>query len=249
MDWYFPWLEDKERIKHALNLKRRRNYYRLVVRDDTREFFLRAYPTKVEARSALLLFQEAVWEERKVHDYVPQVIDWEGNVIYDGSRFLPDYSYEVVAIPEIIYGIRAALLEKENKKYLMVTIIDDIFILPVDYEFPIEKKWIVVVAKKEDVGINFETVEMDNWKEAEIYAWDYAMESHSWEEIIVVSDIGGVYGSIVRVYEHAPVPWRGPKDPILVMGDKFDRIYLKLPNRKRISTFRGFYLRYMRGAW
>jgi hypothetical protein len=206
-----PWYEKFRFMDRIVGLiDDEKNPYRLFVKnEDGLEFFIDAYPAKLYARTGLLMLLEAVWGYGKLDKYSARVLDSQGHVVYEGSRFLPSGEYEIVAAPEIWMGIKTWLAEKDGEKYVLITVLDRLVPVPMDYELLVENKFAALIFTESDGDVRVERYTSSDWMDAISYARNYVNENRGpWDEIIVISDIGGVYEVITKVDEPAEnVSW------------------------------------------
>jgi len=247
-----PWYKELERMKErARYVNDETNPYKLVgINENGTGFVLDSYPTKIEARDALLLYMEALWLEGR-ENCSARVIDSEGHIVYDGTKFLPDEDeYDINGAAEIWMGIKSWLGEKNGKKYVLITALDRLIPIPMDYELLKEKKDVTVIFRKVGDNVEFKIVEEDSWDDSIKHAREFVNENKEpWDEIIVMSDLGSVYEVITRVEEETgKVNWKEMEklrtdDGGLGENNEmcFKKLYIKLSNGVRLRQYKETY--------
>jgi len=174
--------------------------YRLVMVEDGKEVVVNSYPTKIDARTGLLLLQEALWMEGRVYD-TPVMVMSDDRVVYDGFKFLPDEEeYDVGIVPEIWMGMKAWLARKGGERYVLLSALDRVVPIPVEYEFPKEGKFLLLIFRYAGEDVDYDAHFTTDYMDAIFNARDYVNRNKGpWDEIVVMSDIGGVYEVITRV--------------------------------------------------
>jgi len=238
-----PWYENLRHMEKFLALiNDRKGPYKLVgINEKGLEFILDAYPTKIAARTALLEFLEVLWMNNSQELYSARVIDSEGQTIYNGAKFMPNEDeYKIVAMPEIWMGIKAWLAEKDNKQYVLITALDRLVAVPLEYEILEENKEVVLIFRKSGEDVEFDIVLKEDLNEALLYAREYVNESRgAWDEIIVMSDIASVYEVITKVNEESEkISWlKMSKLPVEDLSSEY----------KSLGTYREFYIKLENG--